>query len=93
MSASAPEGSPSRNTGSVAAVCTSATQIGLAVSVVISQAAATSFIHMHRLATSQVLHSMVNTPWRNGASAPSSSSGGAGRAGWARSESGMCSGR
>ena len=86
MSASAPEGSPSRNTGSVAAVCTSATQIGLDVSVVISHAAATSFIHMHRLATSQVLHSMVNTLWRNGASGPRSSSAAAALA-W--SESGM----
>ena len=41
---------PSRNTGRVEADCTSATQIGVLVSVVIVHAAATSFIHMHRLA-------------------------------------------
>ena len=45
MSASAPLGRPSRNTGSVG-VCTSATITGEVVSEVISQAAATSFIDM-----------------------------------------------
>ncbi len=68
LSASAPLGRPSRNTGSVAAVCTNATQIGVWVSEVIIQAAATSFIQMHRLATSQVDQSMRNTGRRNGAS-------------------------
>ena len=58
MSAIAPLGSPSRNTGSVEAVCTSATITGLVVSVVISQAAATSFIHIVMLAASQASHSM-----------------------------------
>ena len=61
MSASAPLGRPSRNTGRVEADCTSATQIGVVVSVVMVQAAATSLIHMHRLATSQVLQSRRNT--------------------------------
>jgi hypothetical protein len=61
MSASAPLGKPSRNTGKVDADCTSATQIGVLVSVVIVQAAATSVIHMHRLAVSQVLQSRRKT--------------------------------
>ena len=50
MSAIAPLASPSRNTGSVDAAGTRATNTGLAVSVVTSQAAATSFIHMVMLA-------------------------------------------
>ena len=61
MSASAPLGSPSTNTGRVDAVCTSATQIGKVVSDVIIQAAATSFIHCETLAASQVNHNMRNT--------------------------------
>ena len=61
MSASAPLGRPSRNTGRVEADCTSATQMGEVLMEVIIQAAATSFIHMQMLATSQVLHSMRNT--------------------------------
>ena len=46
----APLGRPNRNTGSVEAAVTRATITGLVVSVVISQAAATSFIHMVMLA-------------------------------------------
>src|SRR5690606_35553018 len=69
--ASAPLGSPSRNTGSVDAVCTSATSTGEVVSVVISQAVATSFIHMQVLAASQVSHSMRNTGTASGAKADS----------------------
>ena len=53
---------PSRNTGSVEADCTSATQIGDGGQRWSSvHAAATSFIHMQMLAVSQVLHSMRNT--------------------------------
>ena len=69
MSASAPLGSPSRNTGRVDADWTSATQIGVLVSVVIVQAAATSVIHMHRLAVSQVLQSRRKTGTLSGSSA------------------------
>jgi hypothetical protein len=69
MSASAPLGRPSRNTGSVEAVCTSATSTGLVVNVVISQAAATSFIHIVMLAASQASQSMRKTGVANGASA------------------------
>ena len=61
MSASAPLGRPSKNTGRVEADCTSATSTGEVVSVVISQAAATSFIHMQVLAATQVSQSMRNT--------------------------------
>ena len=69
MSARAPLGSPSTKTGKVAAVCTSATQIGVVVRLVIVHAAATSFIHMQVLATSQVVSNSLNTGKRNGSSA------------------------
>ena len=69
MSAKAPLGRPNRKTGKVDAVCTSATQIGEVVSDVISQADATSFIHMQTLAVSQALHSIRNTEFFKGASA------------------------
>ena len=72
MSASAPLGSPSRNIGSVEAVCTSATSAGSEVSVVISQAADTSCIHSEMLAASQAAHSMRNVALRSGAIAPRS---------------------
>lgn len=68
MSANAPLGMPSKKTGKLAAVCTSAIQMGLVVSEVIIQAAATSFIHMHTLAISHVVHSMRKTGCLNGAS-------------------------
>ena len=61
MSASAPLGKPSRNTGRVDAVCTKATQIGEEVRDVIIQAAATSFIHIEMLAASQVPHNILKT--------------------------------
>ena len=76
MSASAPLPRPSTNTGKVEAVATSATIAGLSVSEVISQAAATSFIHIVRLAVIQVNQSMRNTGSRSGASAPLSLSAG-----------------
>jgi len=69
MSARAPLGRPSRNTGKVDADWTSATQIGVLVSVVIVQAAATSVIHMQRLAVSQVLQSRRKTGTLSGSSA------------------------
>ena len=61
MSAIAPLGRPSRNTGNVEAVWTSATMTGLVVSVVMSQAAATSFIHIVMLAASQASHNPRKT--------------------------------
>lgn len=69
MSAMAPLGKPNRKTGSVDAVCTSATQIGDVVSDVIIQADATSFIHIQTLAVSQALHSIRNTGFFSGARA------------------------
>ena len=66
MSASAPLGSPSRNTGNVEADCTSATMTGEVVSVVISHAAATSFIHMQMFDVSHVIHSSRNTGLASG---------------------------
>ena len=68
MSASAPLGRPSTNTGNVEAACTSATITALSVSDVISHAAATSFIHMVTLAASQASQSMRNTGPLSGAS-------------------------
>ena len=78
MSASAPLGRPSKNTGRVDAVCTSATQIGEVVIDVIIHAAATSFIHMQILATSQVHHSMRKTGSFNGSQADSEAGEGVG---------------
>src|SRR5437763_11362511 len=69
MSASAPLGTPSRNTGSVEADCTRATITGALASEVMSQAAATSFIHMHTLAVTHTPHSMRKTGWASGAQA------------------------
>lgn len=69
MSANAPLGRPSKNTGRVEADWTSATQIGEVVSEVISQAAATSFIYMQILAASQVNHNIRNTGELSGAQA------------------------
>src|SRR5690606_30810253 len=67
MSASAPLGSPSMNTGSVDAVWTSATMTVDVVSVVISQAAATSFIHMQVFAIIHTIHSLRKTGSNSGA--------------------------
>ena len=69
MSASAPLGRPSRKTGSVDAAETRATITALSVSCVISQAAATTFIHIVRLAASQASQSIRNTGRRSGCSA------------------------
>ena len=69
MSAIAPLGKPNRETGSVDAVCTSATQIGDVVSDVIIQADATSFIHMQTFAVSQALQSIRKTGFFSGARA------------------------
>ena len=74
MSANAPLGSPSRNTGNVEADCTSATQSGDGPSEVMSHAAATSFIHIEVLAAIQVIHNMRNTGRRSGAKAERESS-------------------
>ena len=89
MSAKAPLGSPSKNTGKLAAVWTSATHKGVAVNEVIIQAAATSLIHRQMLAISQVLQSMRNTGWRNGAKGERSSSDGTVGGGVERLDSGM----
>ena len=67
MSASAPLGRPSRNTGSVDAVCTMATITGLVESEVMTQAAVTSFIHIAMLAANVASHRLRNTTVRNGA--------------------------
>src|SRR5512134_2576857 len=66
ISASAPLGSPSRNTGSVEADCTSATMTGEVVRVVMSHADATSFIHMQMFDVSQVIHSSRKTGLASG---------------------------
>src|SRR5207249_468904 len=63
-------GTPSRNTGSVDADCTSATISGNVVSEVIIHAAATSFIHTQTLAVNVADHSMRKAEWRSGAKAP-----------------------
>src|SRR5574344_1665188 len=67
MSANAPLGRPSKNTGRVEAVCTSATSTGEVVSEVIIHAAATSFIQTQILATSVTLHSSRKVGVRKGA--------------------------
>lgn len=53
ISANAPLGTPSRNTGKVDAACTSATRKGEVVRLVINQPAATSLAHMTVFATIQ----------------------------------------
>jgi len=82
MSASAPLGTPSRNTGSVDADCTSATMMGDGLSEVMSQAAATSFIHMQTLAATHTPHSMRNTGLLSGVQADTVATGGTGARGW-----------
>ncbi len=67
MSAIAPLGRPSRNTGRVDAVCTIATSTGLVVNDVITQAAVTSFIHIAMLAAKLASHRLRNTAVRKGA--------------------------
>ena len=75
MSASAPLGSASSSTGKVEADCTSATSTGEVVSEVISQAAATSFIHMQMLAAIQIIHSMRKVGVASGAQTPGAAAG------------------
>ena len=71
MSASAPLGMPKSKTGRLEAVCTNAIKVAEVVSDVIVHAAATSFIHMQILATSQTDHSDLNTLCLKGDSQPS----------------------
>ena len=78
ISASAPLGRPNSTTGNTDADCTSATITGDVVNVVISHAAATSFIHMQMFAVSQVTQSSRNTGRRSGAQADGSASAEAG---------------
>jgi hypothetical protein len=66
MSASAPAGKAKRNTGKVVAVCTIATINVEGESVVINQAAPTSFIHVPILDTTVVVHNSVNAVCRKG---------------------------
>src|ERR1041384_671555 len=66
MSARAPAGRASRNSGSVVATCTSETISGEGVSNVINQAAAESCIHVPMLETTSEIHSARNNGRRNG---------------------------
>src|SRR4051812_49760424 len=68
-SATAPLGNPSRNTGSDAAVVTIAIIVGDVVSVVMTHAAATSFIHIAMFVPTHTSHSMRNVASRSGAHA------------------------
>ena len=81
MSASAPLGRASRNTGRAEAACTRATHSGVGASDVISHAAATSFIHMLVLAVNQTSHSIRYTGSRKGPSGDFGSIGGVGGGG------------
>jgi len=69
MSASAPLGRPSRKTGSDEAVVTIATSVADGVRLVMSQAAATSFIHRVMLAAIHTSHNMRKVGWRSGSQA------------------------
>ncbi|MPN02338.1 hypothetical protein SDC9_149554 [bioreactor metagenome] len=64
-------------TGRVEADCTSATSTGEVVSDVISQAVATSFIHMQILAVIQIIHSMRKVGVASGVQTPGAAAGGA----------------
>src|SRR5229473_859353 len=66
ISASAPAGRASRNSGRVVATCTSETISGEGVSNVINQAAAESCIHVPMLETTSEIHSARNSGRRNG---------------------------
>src|SRR5579871_6160379 len=67
MSANAPAGMAKRKTGSVLAACTSATQSGSGLRLVISQPAAAPYIHEPMLETTVAVHTTVNTRLRNAA--------------------------
>ena len=71
MSAVAPANSANRNTGSVVAACTPATNTGDGDSSVISQPAPTSFIQVPILETTVATQSTANGLWANGAHARS----------------------
>src|SRR6266576_2189538 len=66
MSASAPAGRASRNSGRVVAACTSETMSGDGASNVINHAAAESCIHVPMLETTSAIHSARNSGRRNG---------------------------
>src|SRR6185503_1417494 len=69
-------GSPSRNTGSDEAVCTSAMSVGELVSVVITHAAATSFIHIETFEPTHTSQRLRNVRSPSGAHTESPSGGG-----------------
>jgi len=69
MSASAPPGSASRNTGRMVAACTMETTIGLGSSEVISQPAPVFCSQVPSQTTTLASHSRRNIRWRNGSSA------------------------
>src|SRR4051794_29964133 len=79
MSAAAPLGNPSKKTGSDDAVCTSAMSVGDEVSVVMTHAAATSFIHIDTFDPTQTSQRFRNVRSPSGAQAevPSFGFGGA----------------
>src|SRR5258706_1550192 len=81
MSAKAPLGRPSRKTGSDEAVCTSAMRLGEVVREVISNAAATSFIHTQMFEAIHTSQSMRKVGRRNGAHADLRSTSGTSGAG------------
>ena len=60
ISASAPAGSPTRNTGKLVAACTKATMVGEAASDVINHAAPTLCIQVPTFETTVAIHSMRN---------------------------------
>src|SRR2546428_3391686 len=66
MSARAPAGRASRNSGRVVAACTSETMSGDGASNVINHAAAESCIHVPMLETTSAIHSARNSGRRNG---------------------------
>ena len=65
-SASAPAGKPTRNTGRLVAVCSSATSTAEDVSEVISQAAPTLCIQVPTLDATEAIQSARNTGWASG---------------------------
>jgi len=81
MSESTPAGSANRKMGSVAAVCTSATAVGLVDSSVTIQALATSRMKLPILPSTVAAQSTANTGRRNGAKLPDCAAGTAAGAG------------
>jgi hypothetical protein len=70
MSATAPATVDSRATGSIKAVCTSATLSGDDVICVIDQAAPTPMISSPKFESRLAVQMRRNTPWRSGAKMP-----------------------